>query len=85
MRSEHKELSEPLKKKEHKLPERDVRNRKSLMELLTLRELIEATKMRVSSGSERLTFPDASDTLGDPVVKSTIAQLIKQLLESWTN
>ena len=46
------------------------------MELLTPRELSQITQMQVSPGSRRLTISDSNKTLRDPLVKSTVRQLV---------
>ena len=49
------------------------------MELLTLPELSQATDVRPpnTTGIGRVTIPDPSDTLGDPVVEQTVRKLIE--------
>ena len=47
------------------------------MELLTPRELSQTTEEQVPTGPGRVTITDPSDTLGDPVVKKTMKQLLE--------
>ena len=47
------------------------------MELLTPRELSETTETRLPTATGRVTIPDPSDTLGDPVVEQTVKRLIE--------
>ena len=51
--------------------------RQSPMELLTPREMSQTTKTRLPLGSGRVTIPDPSDTLGDPVVEQTMQRLVE--------
>ena len=47
------------------------------MELLTPRELSQTTETRLPATAGRVTIPDPSDTLGDPVVEQTVRKLIE--------
>ena len=47
------------------------------MELLTPRELSQTTETRFPATSGRVTTPDPSDTLGDPVGEQTVRKLIE--------
>ena len=47
------------------------------MELLTPRELSQTTERRLPATTGRVTIPDPSDTLGDPVVEQTLRILIE--------
>ena len=47
------------------------------MELLTPREMSQATETRLPTTTGRVTIPDPSDTLGDPVVEQTVKKLIE--------
>ena len=47
------------------------------MELLTPRDVSQTTEIQVSTGSGRVTIPDPSNTLGDPVVERTKRQLVE--------
>ena len=49
----------------------------SLMELSTLRELNKTTKTQLPDTTGRVTVPDPSDTLGDPVEEQTVRKLIE--------
>ena len=49
----------------------------SPMELLTPRELSQMTETRPPATTGPVTFPDPSDTLGDPVVEQTVRKLIE--------
>ena len=62
---------------ERTIPPKDVPRGQSPMELLTPRELSQTTEIRVSTATGRVTIPDPSDTLGDPVVEQTVQKLIE--------
>ena len=47
------------------------------MEFLTPRELSQTTETRHPATTGRVTIPDPSDTLGDPVVEQTVRKLIE--------
>ena len=47
------------------------------MELLTPRELSQATETRLPATTGRVTIPDPSDNLDDPVVEQTVRKLIE--------
>ena len=47
------------------------------MELLTPREMSQTTVTRPPVETNRVTIPDPSDTLGDPVVEQTMRKLIE--------
>ena len=47
------------------------------MALLTPRELSQTTEVRPPTTTGRVTIPDPSDTLGDPVVEQTVRKLIE--------
>ena len=47
------------------------------MELLTPREMSQTTETRPPTTTGRVTIPDPSDTLGDPVVEQTVRKLIE--------
>ena len=49
----------------------------SPMELLTPREMSQTTETRLPAATGRMTIPDPSDTLGDPVVEQTVKRLIE--------
>ena len=46
------------------------------MELLTPRELSQTTEVRPRTTAARVTIPDPSDSLGDPVVEQTVQKLM---------
>ena len=56
---------------------RSIPNGQSPMELLTPREMSQATETRLRTATGRVTIPDPSDTLGDPVVEQTTRKLIE--------
>ena len=62
---------------EKAIPARNIRRWQSPMELLTPRELSQTTEVRPPTTSGRVTIPDPSDTLGDPVVEQTVRKLIE--------
>ena len=47
------------------------------METLTPRELSQTTETRLPATTGRVTIPDPSDTLDDPVVEQTVRKLIE--------
>ena len=59
------------------IPARDVPRGQSPMELLTPRKMSQTTKTRLPAETNRVTIPDPSDTLGDPVVEQTVRRLIE--------
>ena len=61
------------------IPARDIPRGQSPMELLTPREMSQTTEIRLPAEAEtnRVTIPDPSDTLGDPVVEQTVRKLIE--------
>ena len=56
---------------------RSIPRGQSPMELLTPREMSQTTETRLPTATDRVTIPDPSDTLGDPVVKKTVRKLIE--------
>ena len=56
---------------ERAIPERSFPRGQSPMELLTPREMSQTTEQRLPTATDRVTIPDPSDTLGDPVVEQT--------------
>ena len=56
---------------------RNIPRGQSPMELLTPREMIQTTEMRLPATIGRVTIPDPSDTLGDPFVEQTVRKLIE--------
>ena len=62
---------------EKAIPAKNVPRGQSPMELLTPRELIQTTDVRPPTTAGRVTMPDPSDTLGDPIVEQTVRKLIE--------
>ena len=62
---------------ERVIPAMSVSRGQSPMELLTPREMSQTTETRPSTTTVRVTIPDPSDTLGDPVVEETARKLIE--------
>ena len=54
------------------IPAGSIPRGQSPMELLTPREMSQTTETRISTATGRVTIPDPSDTLGDPVVEQTV-------------
>ena len=80
LRQEYKERKERLALTtavEKVIPEKNVLRGQSPMELLTPRELNQKTELRPPTTSWRVTIPDQSDSLGDPVVKQAVRKLIE--------
>ena len=82
LRQEYKERSEQVALTtavEKVIPARDIPRGQSPMELLTPREMSQTTETRLPAEAEtnRVTIPDPSDTLGDPVVEQTVRRLIE--------
>ena len=59
------------------IPTRIFPRGQSPMEFLTPRELSQTTETRIPATTGRVTIPDPSDTLGDPVVEQTVRKLIE--------
>ena len=59
------------------IPARSIPRGQSPMELLTPREMIQTTETRPPTTTGRVTIPDPSDTLGDPLVEQTVRKLIE--------
>ena len=59
------------------IPARSIPRGQSPMELLTPREMSQTTETRLSTVTGRVTIPDPSDTLDDPVVEQTMRKLIE--------
>ena len=59
------------------IPARGIPRGQSPMELLTHREMSQATETRSPTTTGRVTIPDPSDTLGDPVKEKTVRKLIE--------
>ena len=62
---------------ENVIPARSIPRGQSLMELLTPREMSQTIETRLPTETNRVTIPDPSDTLGDPVVEQTVKKLIE--------
>ena len=80
LRREYKQRSERLSLKtavEKVVPTRDIPRGQSPMELLTPREMSQNTEARLPVTTGRVTIPDPSDTLGEPVVEQTVRKLIE--------
>ena len=80
LRQEYKERSEQMALTtavEKVIPARDIPRGQSPMELLTPREMSQTTETRPPVETNRVTIPDPSDTLGDPVVEQTVRKLIE--------
>ena len=80
LRQDYKERSEQMALKtavEKVIPARDIPRGQSPMELLTPREMSQTTETRLPTETSRVTIPDPSDSLGDPVVEQTVRKLIE--------
>ena len=73
-RSERRALTTAVEKV---IPARSIPRGQSPMELLTPREMSQTTETRLPTATDRVTIPDPSDTLGDPVVEQTVRKLIE--------
>ena len=73
-RSEHLSLTTAVEKV---IPTRNIPRGQSPMELLTPREMSQTIETRLPATTGRVTIPDLSDTLGDPVVEQTARKLIE--------
>ena len=80
LRQDYKERSERMALTtalEKVIIARSVPRGQSPMELLTPREMSQTTETRLPTATDRMTIPDPSDTLGDPVVEQTVRKLIE--------
>ena len=80
LRQDYKERSEQMALTtavEKVIPARNTPRGQSPMELLTPREMSQTTETRLSTETNRVTIPDPSDTLGDPVVEQPVRKLIE--------
>ena len=59
------------------IPARSVPRGQSPMEVWTPREMSQTTETRLPTTTGRVTIPDPSDTLGDPVAEQTVRKLIE--------
>ena len=80
LRQEYKERSEQMALTtavEKVIPARSIPRGQSTMELLTPREMSQTMETRLPTATDRVTIPDPSDTLGDPVVEQKVRKLIE--------
>ena len=80
LRQDYKERSEQIALTtavEKVILARNIPRGQSPMELLTPREMSQTTETRLPTETNRVTIPDPSDTLGDPVVEQTVRKLIE--------
>ena len=80
LRQDYKKRSEQMALTtavEKVIPARNIPRGQSPMELLTPREMSQTTETRLPTETNRVTIPDPSDTLGDPVVEQTVRKLIE--------
>ena len=80
LRRDYKERSERVALTtavEKVIPSRIIPQGQSPMELLTPRETSQTTETRLPTATVRMTIPDPSDNLGDPVRKQTMRKLIE--------
>ena len=77
LRREYKERIALKTVVEKAIPARSDPRGQSPMKLLTPREISQTTETRLPAATCRLTVPDPSDTLGDPVVEQTVKRLIE--------
>ena len=77
LRQDYKERMALATAVENVIPARSVPRGQSPMELLTPREMSLTTETRLPTTTDRVTIPDPSDTLGDPVVEQTVRKLIE--------
>ena len=80
LRREYKERSERLALTtavEKAIPTRNTPRGQSPIGLLTPREMSQTTETRLPATTGRVTVPDPSDTLGDPVVEQAVRKLIE--------
>ena len=77
LRRDYKERMALKTAVERVIPARSVPRGQSPMELLTPREMSQTTETRPLTTIGRVTIPDPSDTLGDPVVEQTMRKLME--------
>ena len=80
LRQDYKERSERMALAtavEKAIPARSIPRGQSPMEFLTPREMSQTTETRLPTATDRVTIPDPSDTLGDPVVEQTVRKLLE--------
>ena len=73
-RSERMALTTTMEKV---IPARSIPRGQSPIELLTPREMSQTTENWLPTATDRVTIPDPSDTLDDPVVEQTVRKLIE--------
>ena len=77
LRRDYKERKALTTAVEKVIPARSVPRGQSPVELLTPREMSQTTETRLPTATGRVTIPDPSDPLGDPVVEQTVKRLIE--------
>ena len=77
LRRDYKERLALTTAVERVIPARSNPRGQSPMELLTPREMCQTTETRLPTTTGRVTIPDPSDTLGDPVMEYTVRKLIE--------
>ena len=77
LRRDYKERMALTTAVENVIHARSIPRGQSPMELLTPREMSQTTETRLPTATGRVTIPDPSDTLGDPVVEQTVRRLIE--------
>ena len=77
LRQDYKERMASTTAVKRVIPARGVPRGQSPMELLTPREMSQTTETRPPTTTGRVTIPDPSDTLDDPVVEQTVRKLIE--------
>ena len=77
LRRDYKERMALTTAVENVIPARSVPRGQSPMELLMPREMNQTTETRLPTATGRVTIPDPSDPLGDPVVEQTVKRLIE--------
>ena len=80
LKQDYKERSERMALTtavEKVIPARSIPHGQSPMELLTPQEMSQTTETRLPTATDRVTIPDPSDTLGDPVLEQTVRKLIE--------
>ena len=77
LRRDYKERMALTTSVEKVIPARSGPRGQSPMQLLTPQEMSQTTETRLPTTTGRVTIPDPSDTLGDPVVEQTARRLIE--------
>ena len=78
LRRDYKEWLALTTAVEKVIPARCVPRGQSPMELLTPREMSQIAETRLPTTTGRVTIPDPSDNLGDPVMEQTVRKLIER-------